>query len=141
MNRFLIVDDHEMFRSVLQDLLLMIEPDAEIVHAANGEEGLAEAVAHPPDLILLDVHMPVMDGVEAARKLRANPATKDVPVLIMTTADDMGPTVMQLSPVSDGMLGKPFSLDELREVLHRLQNRRTLPAESESAESGDRTAV
>lgn len=137
MNRFLIVDDHEMFRNILQDLLLMIEPDAEVIHAANGEEGVAEAVAQLPDLVLLDVHMPVMDGVEAARKLRAHPATQDVPILIITTADDVGPTVMQLASISDGLLGKPFSLDELRAVLDRLRERK----EKTANRSGDGTAV
>lgn len=82
----IICDDQAIIREGLE-MLLKLEPDIEVVgRAADGKEALALAAAHAPDLILMDLKMPGMNGVEATRRLRAQ--FPDVNVLVLTTYDD-----------------------------------------------------
>lgn len=81
--KILLVDDSET--SLLMSKMVLSKGDYEILTAKNGEEGVARAMAERPDLILLDVVMPKMDGFEACRRLRAEPGTAAIPVILVTT--------------------------------------------------------
>ena len=84
MIRVLLVDDQPLLRSGFR-ALLDVEDDIEVVaEAADGEEGLALARRHLPDIALLDIRMPVMDGIEATRRIAADPALAGVHVVILT---------------------------------------------------------
>jgi DNA-binding NarL/FixJ family response regulator len=83
--RVLIVDDHPVVRDGLRGML-QAQPDLEVIaDAANGHEALAAVARHHPDLVLMDLRMPELDGVEATRRIRAE--HPDVKVLVLTTYD------------------------------------------------------
>jgi len=87
--------------------------NVEIITAVNGQEGIEKAEKEKPDLILLDATMPVMDGIEALAALKANPATKDIPV-VMLSADSVEENVeraIQLGALK--FISKPFTGDAL----------------------------
>lgn len=81
--RILVIDDEADIREVAQ-LSLEISSGWEVITAASGREGLAKAEAQQPDAILLDVMMPEMDGTATFKELQDNPATKDIPVILLT---------------------------------------------------------
>ena len=80
--KILVVEDTEDNRQILRDLLSMAGYD--MVEAHDGAEGVAKAAEHKPDLILMDIQMPVMDGYEATRLLKADPVLQSVPVVALT---------------------------------------------------------
>jgi CheY-like chemotaxis protein len=92
-----------------------------VLTAENGEEGVAATLANHPDLVLMDVKMPVMDGVTAQRKLKEEPATKDIKVVFLTAlGDDAHPEIDKTSAKETGALDyvkKGISLDELVEKI------------------------
>src|SRR5258706_12724543 len=85
--RILVVEDQEDNRRILRDLLT--SAGYEIIQAENGEEALAAAARERPDLILVDIQHPVLDGYEATRRLKANPALRAIPVKAVTP-DSLG---------------------------------------------------
>ena len=80
----LVVDDEPFIRESYQDLLLA--EGYNVITAPNGLEGVKLATQHRPDIILLDLLMPVMDGMTAIPELKKNPITKDIPIIILTNA-------------------------------------------------------
>lgn len=116
--KILIVDDDSGIRDTLADCLECEGYD--VAGARNGAEGLEHLAARRPDLILLDLLMPVMNGHQFLARLRADAATRDIPVLLMTGAS--GRTAQPLPP-ADAVLPKPFELDELLELVKRLDGR------------------
>lgn len=108
----LIVDDHTSTRHVLQGLLTGQGYDMRF--AADGPEGLAQAMAFPPDVILLDVMMPGMDGFEVCRRLRAEPRLAEVPVIMITALDDRNSRLRGFEAGADDFISKPFDPLELR---------------------------
>ncbi len=81
--RILLIDDSRIVLRVVQ--LILSRGPYEILMAGDGQEGIERALAERPDLILMDCMMPRMDGIEAVRQLRANPATRLIPVIMVTT--------------------------------------------------------
>lgn len=81
--RILIIDDEEDIREVTQ-VCLEITGEWEVLTASSGSEGLVKAAVEQPDAILLDVMMPDMDGLTTFQKLQANPATQNIPVILLT---------------------------------------------------------
>ena len=81
--KVLIVDDDDDVREATQ-ICLEVTSDWQIFTASSGKEGLSEAIAQQPDLILLDVMMPGMDGLETFRELQANVTTRSIPVILLT---------------------------------------------------------
>jgi signal transduction histidine kinase len=109
--RVLIVDDE---RRNLELLKIMLKSDGYVLRTAlSGEEALAIVASEPPDLILLDVMMPGMDGYEAAGKIKANPATKNIPVIMLTALDDRNARMLGLSAGAEDFLTKPVDRAEL----------------------------
>src|SRR5262245_24321754 len=82
----LIVDDEPLGRETLAALLHA--QGYQLLFACNGQEALTQAATQPPDLVLLDVMMPGMDGFEVCQCLRANPLLREVPVIMLTALDD-----------------------------------------------------
>ncbi|MFB3133912.1 MAG: response regulator, partial [Rhodothermales bacterium] len=113
--KILVVDDKQENRSVLTGLLAPL--GFELVEAADGQEALEQAAAFQPDLILMDLVMPVMDGFEATRRLRQVPALKAVPVIALS-ASVFEYTLQQSMEVScDDFIPKPVRIDVLLEKL------------------------
>jgi DNA-binding response OmpR family regulator len=111
MSKILIVDDSAFEQRLLVDLLS--EMPYKVSVAFNGLQGYNLALANHPDLILLDVRMPDMDGYTACRLLKANPATQDIPVIFLTGADADEERIMGLSIGGVDYVSKPFSPGEL----------------------------
>lgn len=108
----LIVDDTPVGRQTLESLL--ISENYDLIFAENGETALAEAAEHKPDLILLDVMMPEMDGFEVCRRLRANPELSDIPVLLVTALDDRQSKLRGIEAGADDFITKPMDRAEMR---------------------------
>ena len=117
-NKILTVDDSKTVRIIVKKAFKPF--DCDILEAANGVEGLAIAGKENPDLILLDVTMPVMDGVEMLTKLKADPALKGIPV-IMLTAEGGRDNVLKIAKIGvRDYVVKPFKEDVLIEKAGRI---------------------
>jgi CheY-like chemotaxis protein len=110
----LVVDDDPSIAVVLR---LALRQQAYAVATAVGGAAVPLAAERQPDVILLDVHMPGMDGPEVSRRLRADPAMAHIPIILMSTRRDLGALSARL-PVDD-QLPKPFALDELYAIVDR----------------------
>jgi two-component system, cell cycle response regulator DivK len=117
--KILVVEDTEDNRQILRDLLVMA--GYEMIEANDGAEGVARAAEHKPDLILMDIQMPVMDGYEATRRIKADPALKAIPVIAVTSYALSGDEEKARAAGCDGYIAKPFSprqmLSKVREIL------------------------
>lgn len=110
----LIVDDHAANRDTLTELLQNQSADYRLVEAANGPQALQLAADLHPDLILLDVMMPDMDGFEVCKRLRADPKLAEVPVIMVTALDDRQSRIKGIESGADDFISKPFDRAELR---------------------------
>lgn len=108
----LIVDDQESNLSVLESMLLPLGYRVE--KAANGIEALKKVEENPPDLVLLDIMMPQMDGFETCRKIKENPDTKNIPVVMVTALVAVEDRVKSLEAGADDFLSKPVDKTEVR---------------------------
>ena len=109
--RILVVEDEEDNRQILRDLLAT--SGYEMVEAKDGEQALAAVDQHRPDLILMDIQLPIMDGYEATRRIRANPANKRIPIIAVTSYALSGNESMALAAGCDAYVPKPYSPREL----------------------------
>ena len=126
--KILSVDDSRTIRLIVAKAFRPY--DAIVIESNNGEEGLAAAAREKPDLILLDVTMPVMDGVAMLSKLKENPALKAIPV-IMLTAEAERENIVQIARMgARGYIVKPFKEDQLIDAVIRLI---ALPKKPDSA--------
>ncbi|MFD7409072.1 response regulator transcription factor [Streptomyces sp. NPDC059866] len=107
--RILIVDDEPAVREALQRSLAFEGYDTQV--AVDGADALEKATAYRPDLVVLDIQMPRMDGLTAARRIRG--AGDTTPILMLTARDTVGDRVTGLDAGADDYLVKPFELDEL----------------------------
>ncbi|MFV9503048.1 MAG: HD domain-containing phosphohydrolase [Oscillochloridaceae bacterium umkhey_bin13] len=107
----LIADDHPDTRCILHDLLAPL--GHRLICAHDGAEAYAQALRHQPDLILLDVNMPRLDGLEVCRRLRATVQLAEVPILMLTALADRRDRLNGLAAGADDFLIKPFDVDEL----------------------------
>jgi CheY-like chemotaxis protein len=114
MKKILIVEDVEFNRDLVAQLL---EDDYEILTAADGEEGLRLAEQERPDLILMDLSLPVIDGWEATRRLKANEALKNIPIIALSAHAMMGDEEKARECGCDDYLSKPLDEDLLFEKL------------------------
>ena len=119
--QILVADDDTAVRESLKRSLAF--NGYEVALAEDGAETLAAVEASTPDLILLDVNMPRVDGLEVCRRLRASGS--DVPILMLTARVEVGDRVLGLDAGADDYLPKPFALEELLARLRALLRRRT----------------
>ena len=107
----LVVDDDPLVRETLVAVLGAAGLGCRT--AANGAEALQAVAVAPPDLILLDIRMPGLDGVETCRRLKATPASAAIPVIALTGADDADSVLRMQEAGSLMYLAKPFSIESL----------------------------
>ncbi len=108
----LVADDIAANRETIRELL---DPDIyQLIEAADGPTALRLATETPPDLVLLDVMMPGMDGYEVCRRLRADPKLAELPVIMVTALDDQASRLAGLEAGADDFITKPFNRAELR---------------------------
>ena len=91
----------------------LMEKGYEVVTATNGEEGLQAALTERPDVIVLDVVMPIMDGFQACRKIKASPEIKQTPVIMLTTKNQKADEFWGKRQGADVYLTKPFEPEDL----------------------------
>jgi two-component system cell cycle response regulator DivK len=117
--RILVVEDHEDNRRILRDLLSTA--GYELFEAVTGAEGVTMAETHRPDLILMDVQLPEIDGYEAMRRIRADPALRAIPIIAVTSYAMSGDEVAAFAAGCSAYVTKPFSpralLTKIREHL------------------------
>ena len=109
--RILIVEDQEDNRQILRDLLA--SADLDVVEAWDGEAALTAAASQRPDLILMDIQLPGIDGYETTRRIKANPALRHIPVIAVTSYALSGDDVKALEAGCDAYVTKPFDPAEL----------------------------
>jgi two-component system, cell cycle response regulator DivK len=120
MRTILIVEDVDYNRDLLVQLL---EEDYQILTAADGAAGVETAARDRPDLILMDLSLPVVDGWEATRRLKARPETEAIPVIALTAHAMQGDEEKARACGCDDYLTKPIDEDQLFEKLERFLGR------------------
>jgi two-component system alkaline phosphatase synthesis response regulator PhoP len=124
--KILIVDDEPDLVQTLQDRLEM--NGYSLVTAGNGREGLEKAVQEKPDIVLLDVIMPIMDGLEMLEALRKNPECKDCAVIMLTARSQRQDIVRAKTCGIEDYVVKPFDLSELIEKIESVLERHPVTA-------------
>jgi two-component system cell cycle response regulator DivK len=113
--RILIVEDQEDLRTILRDYLRA--SGYETVEAADGGEGVAQARTARPDLILMDIQLPVFDGYEATRQIKADPSLKTTPIIAVSSFAMKGDEEKARASGCDGYVTKPYSPVKLLGVI------------------------
>ena len=108
----LIIDDNPSARHVVESMLTNM--DLRLLFAVNGPDGLKVAAENQPDLILLDIMMPQMDGYEVCEKLREATQNTDVPIIMITALDDRASRIHGIESGADDFLTKPLNRIEIR---------------------------
>lgn len=109
--RILIVDDEVYNRQLLE---IMLAPEGFLLEMADNGAAALEAIArHPPDLVLLDIMMPDIDGYEVTTRIKSNPATSRIPVILITSRDDQKARTRGLAAGAEEFLTKPVDRAEL----------------------------
>ncbi|MBA2702015.1 MAG: response regulator [Chloroflexi bacterium] len=131
--RFLVVDDSRINRMKLQ---LALEGDGHAVALAeDGAQALERLAAEPFDVVLLDIEMPVLDGYEVLARMKADPALRDVPVIVISAIDEMGSVVRCIEMGATDYLPKPFDAALLRaRIIASLASKRLRDLEREYLE-------
>jgi two-component system, cell cycle response regulator DivK len=109
--RILVIEDHEENRRLLRDLLTSV--GYELIEAVTGEEGLTSAETQAPDLMLMDIQLPGIDGYEVTRRIKANPALRHIPIIAVTSYALSGDDVKAAEAGCDAYVTKPFDPAEL----------------------------
>jgi two-component system cell cycle response regulator DivK len=109
--RILMVEDTEDNRQIIRDLMESVGYD--LIEAEDGAAGVAMATEHRPDLILMDIQLPVMDGYEASRRIKANPELRHIPIIAVTSYALAGDETKTKAAGCDGYVAKPFSPRQL----------------------------
>ena len=110
-NRILIADDTEPNRELLEAYLADV--DCDVAHSVDGQDTLAKVKSFKPDLILLDVMMPKLSGFEVCQRLKADPASRKVMVLMVTALNEAGDIERAVKAGTDDFLSKPVNKIEL----------------------------
>jgi CheY-like chemotaxis protein len=118
--KILIADDEETVRSLVKRLL---GKTYKVIEADNGEEAVKVAVNQKPDLILMDILMPHMDGLTACYAIKRNQATKEIPVIMLTAVDyDLNRKLSQDVMGAQGYITKPFNSEALMNMIAKFLN-------------------
>jgi two-component system, cell cycle response regulator DivK len=105
--RILVVEDQEDNRRILRDLLT--SAGYEVIQAENGKEALAAAARERPDLILMDIQLPLLDGYEATRRIKADPDLRAIPIIVVTSYALSGDEGKARAAGCDAYVTKPYS--------------------------------
>jgi len=109
--RILIVEDQEDNRMIMRDVLS--SAGYELIEAVNGEDGVKLAHSERPDLILMDIQLPIIDGYEATRRIKGSAELKSIPIIAVTSYALSGDQAKARAAGCDGYVSKPFSPREL----------------------------
>jgi putative two-component system response regulator len=131
--RILVVDDEPPNVALLIRLLNREGYDVDPVF--DGESALQSIARRPPDVVLLDVHLPGLDGFEVCRRIKSNPATRLIPVVLLTALDAREQRIAGFNAGADEFLGKPFDAEELRARMRSLVRLKRYTDELDSAET------
>lgn len=119
MSTILLIEDHEDNRRIVRDLVA--STTYALIEAATGEDGVAMVATHHPDLILMDIQLPGIDGYEATRQIRANPDFASIPIIAVTSYALSGDDVKAREAGCDDYVTKPYSprvlLGKIRQYL------------------------
>lgn len=134
-HKVLIIDDEHDNRELIEQIL---SDRYKVLSAADGEEGLRVARSDLPDLILLDITMPKLDGISVCETLRSNEATRDIPIIMLTAASDVDNRIKSFMTGADDFLSKPFRPKELMaRVLSKIRRIEERKGKSELIECGN----
>jgi len=133
--RILVVEDEEAIRGIVTQTLL--RHGYETASASDGDDALEKAFTLRPDLIILDLMLPRMDGWEVCRRLKAEKDTASIPIIMLTARREERDVVEGLELGADDYMKKPFSLSELTARVRALLRRTAVPEESGVLEAGD----
>lgn len=109
--RILVVEDQEDNRRIIRDLLASAGYD--MIEATDGEAGTRLAGTERPDLILMDIQLPVLDGYEATRRIKADPELRHIPIIVVTSYALSGDDAKAIAAGCDAYVAKPFSPRQL----------------------------
>ncbi|MDQ7823468.1 MAG: response regulator [Candidatus Eremiobacteraeota bacterium] len=112
--RLLIADDAMEIRMLVR---AMLAADYEIIEATDGEEAVKAAVEKMPEIVLMDIMMPVLDGIQATLMIKNNPKTKDIPVIMLTALSDSDSVLTSYDYGADHYLVKPFDRAKLLKAI------------------------
>jgi two-component system, cell cycle response regulator DivK len=115
--RILVVEDQADSRRIIRDMLASTE--YEVIEAENGEEALAAIAKQRPDLILMDVQLPIMDGYTATRRIKADPTLQSIPIIAVTSFALDGEEKIAKAAGCDDYVPKPYSPRELLAKIHQ----------------------
>ena len=117
--RILVVEDQDDNMRILRDILSSV--GYELIEARDGQEGVRAAGAERPDLILMDIQLPLLDGYEATRQIKADPVLRAIPIIVVTSYALSGDEAKAREAGCDGYVPKPYSprqlLAKIREYL------------------------
>ena len=120
--KILIADDSAVFRN-LESTLLEYR-GYEVLQAKDGAEALKLALTEEPDCILLDIQMPIMDGVQALSAMRKDDRTKDIPIIVVTTIGRKRDREILMAGGADELIGKPIDAGALMKTIRELTAKR-----------------
>ena len=120
MKRILVIEDQEDNRAILRDLLSAV--GYELIEAVDGAEGIAKAESEKPDLILMDIQMPLIDGYDATRRIKANPDLKAIPIIAVTSYALSGDEAKTRAAGCDGYIAKPYDPREMLRLIRKFLN-------------------
>ena len=112
-----VVDDEPSIREICVDVLSSEGYD--VSTADNGREAVDLLASEPADLVLMDIMMPVMDGVAACKLIKENEQTRDIPVVIMSASSNIHSRIAELQCVASAVVPKPFDFDQLLDTVRR----------------------
>ena len=118
MKRILYVEDNEFNRKIVRHLLG--RTSYQLIEATDGEAGVMTARQAQPDLVIMDIQLPKMSGLDATRQLRADPATADIPVIVITSFALAGDEEKAREAGATAYLAKPYSPRELLQTIRQL---------------------
>lgn len=134
MNTILIIDDEDDIRAILGYNLQ--KEGYQILEASNGKDGIDMASKHMPDLVLLDVMMPEMDGIEVCEQLKANPSTKSIRICFLTARSEDYSQIAGLDAGADDYVSKPIKpkvlVSRIKAILRRTKDNNTVDPEIKS---------
>jgi len=129
-SKVLIVDDNPQMVELLAAHVEQL-PQVTILTASDGQEALQKVAAEPPDLVLLDIMMPRMSGFEVCRRMKTDPATKQIPIVMVTALDELADIERGVEVGANDFLVKPINPAELRSRVETLLRLRHLQNELE----------
>lgn len=112
--KILVADDSSAIRALAYEIL---QGTYEVIMAIDGQDAIEKAIETKPDIILMDIMMPNMDGIQATLQIKNNPKTKNIPVIMLTALTDSDSVLTSYDYGADHYLIKPFDIDKLTKAI------------------------